>query len=190
MQTSDTKELPKRSRYYQDLIDLQLIEKGETYNHLKKSYIIFICPFDLFNLGRHKYTFTYQCLEQPGLELGDETTKIFLNASSVMNDVGTELKSFLDYVAGKDTPDTTTAFVQKLKDLVKSAKNNQDWRVEYMTLEMRNRINIEKGREEGRKEALRELIINCQTKGFSVEEISSITQCDTETIISIINSNK
>lgn len=53
MQVSDTKELPKRSRYYQGMIDLQLIDAGQHYKKLNKSYIIFICPFDLYGKGRH-----------------------------------------------------------------------------------------------------------------------------------------
>lgn len=48
MQVSNTKELPKRSRYYQSMIDLQLIDKGEFYKKLNRSYIIFICLFDTF----------------------------------------------------------------------------------------------------------------------------------------------
>lgn len=51
MQVTDTKELPKRSRYYQSIIDLQLIDKGQSYKKLKQSYIIFICPFDLYGKG-------------------------------------------------------------------------------------------------------------------------------------------
>ncbi len=47
MQVSHTKELPKRSWYYQSMIDLQLIDKGQLYDELKRSYVIFICPFDL-----------------------------------------------------------------------------------------------------------------------------------------------
>ena len=42
MQAVDTKELPKRSRYYQSLMDLQLLDKGQTYRKLNRSYIIFI----------------------------------------------------------------------------------------------------------------------------------------------------
>ena len=34
----------------------ELIDKGEAYRKLKPSYIIFICPFDLFEQGRHIYT--------------------------------------------------------------------------------------------------------------------------------------
>ena len=46
MQTTTYKELPKRSRYYQGIIDLNMIEKGESYDILKESYVIFICTFD------------------------------------------------------------------------------------------------------------------------------------------------
>ena len=42
MQIINTKELPKRSRYYQSMIDLQLIDKGQHYKKLNRSYIIFI----------------------------------------------------------------------------------------------------------------------------------------------------
>ena len=40
---STKKELPKRSRYYQGIIDLNLIEKGVTYSALNQSFVIFIC---------------------------------------------------------------------------------------------------------------------------------------------------
>ena len=33
-------ELPKRSRYYQDMMDMILLEKGETYSALKKNIVI------------------------------------------------------------------------------------------------------------------------------------------------------
>ena len=146
MQATDTKELPKRTRYYQGVIDLQLIEKGQTYNTLKPSYIIFICPFDVFEKGRHFYTFENICKEDKNLSLGDETTKIFLNADSNMDDVSKELKAFLDYVAGKKSEDT---YVKKLEKAVKKARLNKEWRHEYMTLLMRDQENIEIGREEG-----------------------------------------
>lgn len=43
MQAVDTKELPKRSRYYQGMIDLQLLDKNQSYKELNKSFVIFIC---------------------------------------------------------------------------------------------------------------------------------------------------
>lgn len=35
MQVANTRELPKRSRYYQSMIDLQLIDKGQYYKKLE-----------------------------------------------------------------------------------------------------------------------------------------------------------
>jgi hypothetical protein len=40
MQRGKHKNLPKRLRYYQGSIDLDLISKGEDYRELTKSYII------------------------------------------------------------------------------------------------------------------------------------------------------
>ena len=77
MQTTNNRNLAKRSRYYQAMIDLNTIEKGETYNSLKESYIIFICTFDPFEKGLSKYTFKPMCKENNELELKDETNRIF-----------------------------------------------------------------------------------------------------------------
>ena len=60
MQKSSHKNLAKRSRYYQGNIDLDMIQKGEDYEKLRKSFVIFICTFDPFNKGRHIYTFQNQ----------------------------------------------------------------------------------------------------------------------------------
>ena len=146
MQVGMSKELPKRTRYYQSLLDMQMIDKGEPYKKLKPSYIIFICPFDQFGMGRHIYTFENICKEDKSVLLNDGTTKIFLNAKGTMDDVSPELKAFLDYVAGKKPADP---FVDELEEAVKNARKNREWRHEYMTLLMRDQENIEKGMEIG-----------------------------------------
>lgn len=146
MQAADTKELPKRSRYYQSMLDLQMIDKGQTYKKLKLCYVIFICQFDLFDRGRHIYTFENICKEDNGVFLNDGAVKIFLNASSKQDDVSKELKAFLDYVAGVESED---GFVQRVASAVREAKKNREWRREYMTLLMRDQENIEKGEAKG-----------------------------------------
>jgi len=152
MQVSDTKELPKRSRYYQGMIDLQLIDQGESYKKLKPSYIIFICPFDLFQRGRRRYSFLYLCKEERDLALEDGTVKIFLNTRSRMEDVSKELRAVLDYMDGEEAGED--AYVRKLEEAVKEAKKNREWRHEYMTLQMRDQENLERGIEQGIKQGI------------------------------------
>ncbi len=162
MQVANAKELPKRTRYYhyQSMIDLQMIDKGQSYKKLNPSYVIFICRFDIFDTGRHIYTFENICKEDKNILLGDGAAKIFLNADGRMeDDVSRELKAFLDYVAGKKSEDS---FVKRLEEAVKAAKKNREWRHEYMTLLMRDQENIEKGIEKGIRgmvSALKELNI-------------------------------
>ena len=168
MQASDTKELPKRSRYYQSLIDLQLIDKGQTYRKLSRSFIIFICLEDIFGYGRHIYTFENLCKEDSTISMGDETTKIFLNADSKMDDVDQRLKAFLDYVAGEITNDT---FVQELDKAVEKAKQNREWRHEYMTLLMRDQLNIEKGIEQGIEQGIEGTVSILKNLGIPLQTI-------------------
>ncbi len=170
MQVAGTKELPKRTRYYQSLIDMQMIDKGEPYRKLNPSYVIFICPFDLFGKGRHIYTFGNVCREDKEISLEDGTAKIFLNALGDKDDVSAELKAFLDYVAGKRPKDP---FVEELDDAVKKARKNREWRREYMTLLMRDQENIEKGMEIGAAQGIVETGLDC---GLSEDDILSRLQ--------------
>lgn len=137
MQRTKHKNLPKRLRYYQGTIDLDLISKGEDYRKLTKSYIIFICTFDLFDKGRHKYTFQNVCLEDNNIILNDEAQRIILNTKGFMNDLSEELLEFLRYV--EDSTDDTVNnaqgnLVKKIHKRVKEVKN--DISVKYSVLKM------------------------------------------------------
>ena len=147
------------------MLDLQLIDKGQTYKKLKPSYVIFICPFDLFGKGRHIYSFENICKEDNSVFLDDGAVKIFLNASSRQDDVSKELKAFLDYVAGIESEDD---YVQRVAEAVREAKKNREWRHEYMTLLMRDQENIEKGLKKGKAEGIIELGLDF---GLSENEI-------------------
>ena len=57
MQTTAALNLPKRIRYYQGMIDLNILSRGADYKSLKESYIIYICTFDAFQKGRQRYDF-------------------------------------------------------------------------------------------------------------------------------------
>ncbi len=152
MQTTDyssPEELPKRSRYYQAMIDLDVLNKGHLYKDLRKTYILFICTFDPFDRSRGMYTFYETCAEDTTLNMGDETAKIFLNSKGSREGLNKDLVAFLDYVEGKAPQGR---FVRELDEAVIRAKENKEMKVEYMTYEMELRRREEMGREEGRAE--------------------------------------
>lgn len=169
MQTTKKKDLPKRTRYYQGMIDLDLIGRGADFGELKKTYIIFICTEDPFDEGRHIYRFENISKERPHRALGDEAYKIILNASGRQPDVSDSLMDFFRYVL---TGEGQTDLTRRIAREVQRARNHDEWRVEYMTLYMRDREKYSEGRELGREEGreaehlefLRELILQNYSK--------------------------
>ena len=146
MQTTIDKNIPKRMRYYQGMIDLNILEKGEDYRSLKKSFVIFVCTFDLFGQGRHVYTFENRCVQYLELRLSDDTVKIILNTKGILYEVSLEMKSLLDYIDGKEPEDD---FTKELDDAVNEVRDNEKWRLEYMTLQMSYQEKYELGVQDG-----------------------------------------
>ena len=191
IQTRNTRELSKRSRYYQALIDLHLLRKGVHYKSLNRSFVIFICTFDVFGAGRHLYTFENICKEEPAILLGDGTTKIFLNTQGTQDGVSPELKAFLNFVAGEKSEDP---FVQQLDEEIRHIKSNEEWRREYMTIqelnqEMRDE-GIEIGRKEGRAEERTAMIRNVLYTLKNAEQTAKMLRIDAADVWSVVKAER
>lgn len=131
IQTSDKKHLPKRTRYYQGVIDLHILEKGEDYTALRRSFVIFICTYDPFHQGRWVYTFENLCREDPAIALEDGATKIILNTKGGAGEISDDLKSLLRYMEGFK-PDSD--YTRMLNEAVEYVRSDDQWRREYMVL--------------------------------------------------------
>ena len=153
MQTTEGRAgwLPKRTRYYQSMIDINVLMKGDDYTELKTSFVIFICTFDPFGEGRLVYTFRNRCVEREGLELGDGATKIFLNTKGTVGEVDEDIKKFLAYVEGHAAEGD---FTRDIAEEVEKVKLHKETRLEYMTLSMELKEQKREGREEGLKDGI------------------------------------
>ena len=71
-------------RYYQSMIDIDSLMKGEEYENLKESYILFICKDDPFKDDKENlfslpcYTFKNTCAENDAVNLDDKTVINYL----------------------------------------------------------------------------------------------------------------
>ena len=90
-----------------------------------------------------------RCSEDIALTLNDGTVKIILNTKGTLDDVSPEMKRLLDYVDGKGVSDT---FTRDLEEAVQSARQNEKWRLDYMTLQQEYRERFQEGKVEGIKE--------------------------------------
>ena len=184
MQTTIHANLPKRTRYYQGMIDLNLIERGADYSELKPTYIIFICLEDPFDKGAPVYTMRNRCVEYDDLYLQDESIKVFLNASGSLDQISKELREFLLYVAtGKIEGELSNA----LDHEVSKAKNKEEWRTEYMTLLMRDREKYNEGKAEGIAVGKAEGIAVGKAEGIAVGKAEGLSEGKIMMLLSLVD---
>ena len=201
MQTTDTKsvinyderdektiirELPLRTRYYQNIIGTNMLRKGMHYRELKKAYVIFICTFDPFGAGLPVYHFTYRCKENGNLQMGDLTENIFLNVKAADKTDDEELAAFLRYVNGQK-PDSS--FTKKLDEEATRIKNNDDWRLKAMTLDMeikdmKKRI-AKREREKGKQESKIEIAKKLLDDGMDVSKVAKLTNLSVKEVTAL-----
>lgn len=156
MQTTWRSNIPKRARYYQDMLDINSFGRSIDYGRLKNNVIIFICLDNPFKLGLHKYVFTNLCVANPELEFGDGTLKIILTPDSEKeDDVSKEELSFLNFIAGKEPQDD---FTNQIAKEVAGVRQNDMLKREYMSIYARDWDKFSDGKAEGRAEVLLLLI--------------------------------
>ena len=199
VQKEDTGNLPKRSRFYQALIDSNLLKPGEVgFQRLNPVYIILICPFDLFGYGLYRYTFQMQCKEVPGLSLQDDAVRIFLNtrgqhAEGVPQEL-IELLRYMEHTTEEVSASCTSERIHNIQKRIHAIKSSEKIGVKYMQAWEEKILEQEKAREEGHASGLREGLIQKLKeqvekkvqKGYAAEEIAEMLEEDIETIQKII----
>lgn len=154
MQKRNIGNIPKRTRFYQAMIDTPMLKSGERgFDNLNPTVIIVICGFDLYGYGKYRYTFENRCEEVPGLVMGDACKKIILNTKG-MNDEEEDrsLIDFLHYVEQSKEECVPKNCDERLKNLhgkIHKLKESVQIGVEYMRREEREWMIREEGREEG-----------------------------------------
>ena len=125
------------------------------------------------------------------MTLDDDAVKIILSTKGTMDDVSPEMKRILDYIDGKGASDEYT---KQLEEAVRSARQNERWRLDYMTLEYEYRQRYlegkEEGREEGRAEGRERTIQKLHERGESIASIADIVELNEEEVKRVISKLK
>ena len=182
--------LPKRTRYYQSVIDMDMLKQGENFDQLNPLVLIFICTFDFYKEGRYVYTFKSRCLENLELELANDVTVKLVNAKGKHGQVNTLLKNFLRYVMTNEPVDDFTEDVERQ---VWAVKNDKKAREEYMVLQAKIReheiVAYEAGEAQGEAKKSRETAIEMLKDGEPLTKIMKYSKLDKEAILLLAKEN-
>ena len=186
MQNRNEGNIPKRTRFYQALIDAPILKSGERgFDKMNPLYIIIICNYDPYGKKKYCYTFDNQCKEVPGLRLGDEVTKLLLSTKGENEEeVPKELVDFLHYVTESNEnglPDECDERLKRLHESIREIKASADMEVEYMKMEERERIIRDEGKQlgimTGKMEDILELL---EDKGEVPEKVKTEIFAETD----------
>lgn len=139
MQQRDTKNLRKRSRFYQAQLDVSLLDPGsKDFNSLNDSCFILVAPFDIFGRGLYRYTFEGVCRECPDLKINDGAIRVFINTKGTnKQEFSQEFLDFMEYI--NDSSDwiadrTQSGKIKVIHENVKKVKSSEKMGVKYMQL--------------------------------------------------------
>ena len=157
VQKEDTKNLPRRSRLYQSMIDTKLLDPGEVdFGRMNNVYTIMIAPFDLFGKGLYRYTFRMRCDEDPGIVLDDGAARIFLNTRGKdplgVSEELIELLRYIEHTTEEVSSSCRSGKIRELQCRIAMIKSSEEIGVKYMQEWEEKVIEQRRAREEGVEE--------------------------------------
>ncbi len=187
--------LGKRTRYYQSMIDIDSLMKGQDYPDLKDSYILFICKEDPFKDDKHKhfnlpcYTFRNICQENTAVKLNDKSVKVIYNASAYKEAKDERVRNLLHFIStnepGKDD------FSNRLSSLVEKLKENEEFRSDYAAMNLHDRDIQRAARREGSmQKAIEDAVIAVRDFNATPQVAAEKMNAPLDKVLEKLNSNK
>ena len=203
IQTVITKEEALRARYYQGMLDLDNLLKGNDYTELPQTYIIFLCMKDPFGLNLpvyHKHSFIDPDNRH---SYDDKTKKIFYNVGRYQDVEDPKIRRFLGYLKKKETSDNLT---RRLDQMVEELKAIEMGFSDYIAIRQREfdwlrqgkeegyihglKAGLEQGLEQGAHQKAVETAEKLLSMGLSLEQVAEGTNLPLETIQRLGNATK
>ena len=177
MQVANQPGLGKRVRYYQAQIDQETLKKGEDYDDLRESYVIFFCAFDPCGQDRRLYQFHYYEDVDRQLRLPTNSHVILINTLGTRGKITPALAAVLD-VMNRRRDNQNPLAVSLVKE-IDGYNRDKKRRRALMNLKMRLKDEwrlglsegLDQGRAEGRDETMFSLIHTLQMQGQTQKQI-------------------
>ena len=183
MQSVQTEQelLALRARYYASMMDVDATNKGDNYRDMKKTVVIFLCNFAIFDGKLRQYNFIRCARQNKDLELKDNTEIIFLSSKGAKSDIIDEdVASFLDYMNGKTKTDNL--FVKSIDKEVKAVNKDPIIRRNIMKWEMKLREEREAGLEIGLEQEKEDTIVSSLQEKLPIQLIAKIARTTVEKV--------
>ena len=191
IQRSDRGSGVRRARFHSSMIDRTLLSKGEDFEDLVDTYVIFITENDKFGKGVPLYHIERRIKEMDNALFGDGAHILYVNGEyrNLEHPVGSLMHDF----NCKDAKDMVNPLLAEEVRYLKETEGGQSQMCRLLE-EMRNEA-AEKAKAEGRAEGNHEKAVNTALKMLlrgrdSIEEIAEITGLSLEEVRKLADNQK
>lgn len=176
--------LPKRSRFYQALTDVKLLETGVDYDKLPDMWTIWILPYDPFGMDYMLYSVKNRVEESPEIEYNDGVRKLFLYTKGRKG--GTEaLRNLLIYLESSKEENAVDEELKRLHSNVERLKCSKEVGVKYMHMQEVIKYKVEEEVEEiiaGVKEQITQQVTEQVTQQITEQVTQQVTEQVTQQV--------
>ena len=182
IQRSDKGAGVRRARFHSSMIDRTILSKGEDFEDLVDTYVIFITENDKFGKGIPLYHVERKITEMDDELFGDGAHILYVNGE--YRDMEHPVGSLMHDFNCKDAKDMVNPLLAEEVRYLKETEGGQKQMCRLLE-EMREEAAAEaraEGKEEGKAEGKVSDAIKMLTKGYPVEEIMEITDLPLEDV--------
>lgn len=192
MQTTDEGNIPLRSRYYQSMIDVNSLKKGQKYKQIKSSVVIFICMFDPFKKDECVYTAKTILENYPEVNFNDRRQIKIYNVSAFEKlnaQRDKERRSLMEYFSTKEKGEKPSQLILDIENEIGTARHNQNWRQEYASYRMKMEdvfdVAQKAGFSEGYNSGIKTVAKTMLKEGDDLEKIARIVDLPVDEILKL-----
>lgn len=125
------KDIPRRNRYYQSLVDSKLLPTSIPYEKLPDMFSIWILPYDPFGDNRMVYTVKNKVEENNQIVYNDGVTKIFLYTKGTKGG-SQKLKELLTFMENPIRDNAADEELLNILNIIDTVKSDPKERARYM----------------------------------------------------------
>jgi len=176
IQNKDEQDIGRRTRYYQDMMDVDSLLKGGDYSELKERIVIFLCRFDPFKKAIPCYTVLRTCKEDSSVFVDDAAIVQIFNCTAYEKIGNESLRAFLKFI---QTNKAESDFTRRLGDMVETRKKVEELKKTYLSWSLHDSDVRREGYEQAKIETARNMI---KKNKFLLEDIADCTGLPLETV--------
>lgn len=184
--------IPKRARYHSSALDIKSLKKGEYFDKLPETYVIFITAGDPLCAGKMIYHIERVIKEMDDAAFDDKAHIIYCNTSvQDESELGRLMHDFRQISSENMADSVLKNTVKRLKETEEGEKKMNEELKEIMDKYAAQREKIsrqegmEKGMEKGRKGEKEEIARNMKKEKLDISLIEKITGLSRNVIISL-----